>query len=478
MMGRMGRYPQYSLVNGLGSVPAHWDVKSLGSIAITRTERNQPKLPLLSVLREKGVVLRSTLRDNENHNFIPDDLSNYKVVRTGDLVINKMKAWQGSMGISQWDGIVSPAYFVFKLAIQNSNFSSRLLRSQPYVSFFARASDGVRVGQWDLSIADMKRIPALIPPLEEQHKIAAFLTLFDHRINRLIRSKRRLIALLEEQKQAIIQMAVSRGLNPSAPVQSSGIESLGDLPRHWSTTTVRRVISLITSGSRGWAAFYSDDGEIFVQSGNLGRSLALDLTRLQRVKLPRNAEGSRTLVRRHDVLLCITGALTGNVVIVDEDMPNAYVNQHVALLRVLPDAVNPRFLAYVLYSPIGQLQFKNAEYGGTKQGLGLDEVKSVSIPLPPRDEQDSIVAHLDVSLRSLQSIVASADKQIALLREYRTRLVADVVTGQLDVRGVSLPPLSDSENEDQAVEFAPDLDDSDDADMLEAAESLDPGGGD
>ena len=142
-------YPEYkdSGVSWLGEVPRHWEIRSLGSLVTARSKRQRPDLPLLSVVREKGVILRSTMSDDENHNFVPDDLSNYKVVRPGNLVINKMKAWQGSLGVSSLEGIVSPTYFVYDFRVPNLHFGHTLLRSRPYVAFFAQASDGVRIGQ-------------------------------------------------------------------------------------------------------------------------------------------------------------------------------------------------------------------------------------------------------------------------------------------------------------------------------------------
>src|SRR5262249_53437790 len=156
-----------------------------------------------------------------------------------------------------------------------------------------------------------------------------------------------------------------------------------DLPDHWDLLQVRRVVSLVTSGSRYWANYYSDDGDIFLQSGNLGRTMSLNLSFIQHVRLPATSEGIRAKVMQNDILVCVTGALTGNVVIVDQDLPAAaYVNQHVALIRPKTSMVHPRFLAFVLHSEVGKNQFKNQEYGGTKQGLSLDDVKSVVVPLP------------------------------------------------------------------------------------------------
>jgi type I restriction enzyme S subunit len=242
-------YPEYkdSGDNWLGKVPAHWGTTGLGAISLRRSERNRPDLPLLSVLREKGVVLRSSLAEDENHNFIPDDLSNYRVALAGDLVVNKMKAWQGSVGIAPEDGIVSPAYFVFDLSGITKQYAHRLLRCRLYADYFARASDGVRIGQWDLSIDQMKRIPIVLPPTEEQAAIVHYLDVIDRRIRRFVRNRRRLIEVLNEQKQAIINRAVTHGLDPNAPLKPSGIDWLGDVPEHWDVRRLRNVAELRVS---------------------------------------------------------------------------------------------------------------------------------------------------------------------------------------------------------------------------------------
>jgi len=439
-------YPEYkeSGSKWLGAVPATWEVRNLRTLISKRTERNRPDLPLLSVAREKGVFVRSMTDADENHNVIPEDLTNYKVARAGNLVINKMKAWQGSMGIAPCDGIVSPAYFVFDFRIANRAFGQRLLRSKPYVAHFGEASDGVRVGQWDLSIPGMRQIPVLMPSDDEQAAIVRFLEHADRKIERFLRAKRKLIGLLQEQKQAIIHRAVTRGLDPNVPLKPSGIPWLGDIPEHWEVHQVRRVASFVTSGSRGWADYYSDRGLIFIQSGNLGRNMSLNFDYIQHVRPPSGTEGERTRVQRDDILICITGALTGNVVHVDADLPGpSFVNQHVALVRVRRSSVEPRFLAFALRSELGQSQFKTSEYGGTKQGLGLRDVKDVYFPYPPSDERKRIAGYLDSALTIFDAAIARTEREIALMQEYRTRLVADVVTGKLDVRPVAarLPDL-------------------------------------
>jgi len=295
----------------------------------------------------------------------------------------------------------------------------------------------------------------VFPPPDEQAAIVRFLDHANRKIDGFIRAKRKLIALLGEQKQAIIHRAVTGKdevrmmkdesgsssfiLQPSSlPKKPFGIPWLGDIPMHWEVRQVRRVAPFITSGSRGWADYYSDSGLIFIQSGNLGRNMALNFSYTQHVRPPMGAEGERTRVQREDILICITGALTGNVVHVDEGLPGpSFVNQHVALVRVRQSEVSPRFLAFALRSELGQSQLKTSEYGGTKQGLGLGDVKDVFFSIPALEEQNRIVKHLDSSLAIFNTAIARTEREIALMQEYRTRLTADVVTGKLDVRAAA-----------------------------------------
>ena len=233
-------YPTYrpSDVEWMRRLPKHWEMPRLRQLLRPVSERKRPDLPLLSVVRDRGVILRDVEDRDENHNFVPDDLSNYKVVREGQFVMNKMKAWQGSYGISRFDGLVSPAYFVFDLDGVSGDFFHVAIRSRGYIPFFAQASDGVRLGQWDLSRERMQEIPFIVPPLPEQRAIARYLDYVDRRIRRYVTAKRRLIELLEEERQAVVNQAVTRGLDRNVRLKPSGVEWLGDMPEHWE---VRRL---------------------------------------------------------------------------------------------------------------------------------------------------------------------------------------------------------------------------------------------
>ena len=203
-------------VEWLGEVPEHWNVLKLRDILRWTAERNCPDLPLLSVVREKGVIMREVSNKEENHNFIPDDLTNYKMIRVGQFAMNKMKAWQGSYGISPFDGIVSPAYYTFDLSDVSGvcgNYLHVAIRSKTYIPFFAQASDGVRIGQWDLSQVGMREIPFAVPPLPEQTAIVEYLDKATATIDTAITRARREIELLNEYRTRLTADVVTGKLD-------------------------------------------------------------------------------------------------------------------------------------------------------------------------------------------------------------------------------------------------------------------------
>lgn len=200
---------KFSSVKWLGDIPAHWQIVKLRQILHPVSVKNYPELPLLSVVREQGVILRDIEDTETNHNFIPDDLSGYKVVKKGQFAMNKMKAWQGSYGVSDYTGIVSPAYFIFDVAFENLEYFHYAIRSKVYVNFFAQASDGIRVGQWDLQMDKMKEIPFIVPLADEQAAIVEYikrtLPKYDIAIEKLTEEA----DVLEEYKAKLISDTVT-----------------------------------------------------------------------------------------------------------------------------------------------------------------------------------------------------------------------------------------------------------------------------
>ena len=193
----------------IGMIPEHWEVKRLRHFIKFVSVKGHGEKPLLSVTREQGVIERNIESKEENHNFIPDDLSGYKLVRKGQFVINKMKSWQGSYGVSDYEGIVSPAYYVCDLTFPCKKFFSMAIRSKAYILFFTQYSKGIRVDQWDLSPIGLKSIPFIVPPIEEQQAIVDYIEAKLSKIDSCMADLQAEIDYLKEFKQRLISDVVT-----------------------------------------------------------------------------------------------------------------------------------------------------------------------------------------------------------------------------------------------------------------------------
>jgi type I restriction enzyme S subunit len=222
--------------------------------------------------------------------------------------------------------------------------------------------------------------------------------------------------------------------NDGVVMKDSGIEWLGEVPVHWEVMSLKRDLLFLTSGSRGWADHYADDGALFIRIGNLPRNdIHLDLSDIQRVAVPDGTEGERTRVQSGDVLFSITAYL-GSVAVVPEDFEVAYVSQHVALARLSGQSLLPKWVAYLTLSSVGKTYLETQGYGGTKVQLSLDDVRNIPMLAPSLDEQQIIIAFLDSETAKFDTLTLEANRAIALLQERRSALISAAVTGKIDVR--------------------------------------------
>lgn len=417
-----------------------WEQRSLRSMLRARSERNRSDLPLLTVARERGVFVRSA--EDANHNAIPEDLSNYKVARSGDLVINKMKAWQGSLGLAPVDGIVSPAYFVFSADFVVPEFGEYLLRSKPYVAKFAAASDGVRIGQWDLDIARMREIRVNLPGAEEQAAIVKYLAHVNARIDKTIAAKRRLIALLEEQRSGIVNSIVLGHRIGGELRQESGHAWLEAVPTDWDVAPLKRYWTV--TDCKHLTVPFTDEG-IPLASVSQAQRFLLDLSdaKLTDQESYENLiEGGRK-PQKGDLIYCRNVGVGAAAVVETEE--TFAMGQDVCLLRSRDQ--NPYFLNHYLQSSAMQAQLELILVGSTFRRINVEDVRGLVIVVPSVAEQNRLVEQINQETEPLAQAVRKAQLEIGLLLEFRTRLVADVVTGQVDVRAVAEtlpdPPMPD-----------------------------------
>jgi len=452
-----------------GDIPEHWETWRNGRLFAQRNETGHGDLPILEVSLRTGVRVRDM--DNLKRKQMMSDREKYKRAVRGDIAYNMMRMWQGAVGVAPVDGLVSPAYVVARpFKDVDCRYYSYLFRTQAYMNEVDGYSRGIVKDRNRLYWQDFKRMPSVVPPISEQKQIAKFLDCLGVKVRKFIHNKRRLIELLQEQKQKIINQVVTRGLDPNVRLKPSGVEWIGDIPEHWVVCRLRNAVSHVTSGSRGWSFYASDKGPLFIRIANLSRgSLDLKYDDVVRLNLPTTSEAKRTKVEPGDVLLSIT-AYIGSVAVVPPTIGEAYVSQHVARCATNRNDIDSMWLGYALLSEVGQMHGKLSLYGGTKDGLSLDDVKNYPILLPPQDEQNAIVNHIEKGIAKIDQAISRAEREIELMREYRTRLISDVVTGKVDVRGIQVPEvpedeLMEPEEDDTAAdELIPDeegLDDSD-----------------
>ena len=429
------KYDAYkdSGVDWIGKIPTDWFNERLGTILEPISIKGNADKDLLSITREKGVILRDVEDDSENHNFIPDDLSNYKLLEKGQFGMNKMKAWQGSYGVSPYTGIVSPAYYIFRFIKPiYPDFFHWAIRSKTYISFFGSASDGVRIGQWDLSKDRMKNIPFVFPNIDSQKKIVEFIKDKAGKIDQAIAIKEQQIALLNERKQIVIQKAVTQGLEPNVPMKNSGVEWIGQIPEHWELKKIKHVTSKIGSGvtPSGGGATYLDEGIPLLRSQNIHFD-RIDLNDVARISEKVHHSMSNSKVRKNDVLLNITGGSIGRCYFV-ETSEEMNVNQHVCILRPKKN-ITSIFLNAVLASEVGQGQIWYFQQGGGREGLNFQALKNFDIALPPIEEQILISKKVEEIYQQFGNMNAHIQMQIEKLKEYKTTLINDAVTGKIKV---------------------------------------------
>lgn len=416
----MKRYSTYkdSGVKWIGEIPSHWKIKSLRNFISITSDKGHPKEQLLSVVREQGVIIRNVDSKEENHNFIPDDLSGYKLVKEGQLVINKMKAWQGSYAVSNFRGIVSPAYYTCNLKFSNKDFFNEAIRSKAYVPFFTQYSKGIRVGQWDLSPIGLKEIPFFLPTETEQRAIVSFLDTELGKIDTYVDKEQQLIERLKELKQSVIAHAVTHGIDHNVKMKPSGINWIGEIPEHWKVNKIRSLFRERREkvSDKEWTALsVSKDGI---------------LPQLQTAVKTDNGD-NRKKVCQGDFVVNSRSDRKGSCGFSNYDGSVSLIN-----IVLKPINVVGQFYHYLFRSNDYIEEFY-------KNGRGIvadlwttrySEMRNIYIPVPPASEQRAIVDYLQDKTSKIDKLITKKTRELEYMKELRQRIISDAVTGKIDVR--------------------------------------------
>ena len=429
-MPDMKPYPEYkeSGTSWVGKVPSHWKVLPNRAIFVEVNDPNHPHEQMLSVTINQGVISqKELLEDNSQRDGSRDDKSSYKLVLPGDIAYNKMRAWQGAIGLSNHKGIVSPAYVVQRpIDGLNPHYLHLLLRTPSFATEAERWSYGITSDMWSLRSQHFKAIHSCVPPADEQTAIVRYLDAADQRIRDYVSAKERLIVLLEEERQAVIHQAVTRGLDSNVNLRPSGVEWLGDVPKHWEIAQFARQIEIA-------------EGQVDPKAEPYASMLVI---------APNHVEsGTGRLLSRETAFE--QGAISGKYICRDGDVIYSKIRPALAKVVVAPTdclcsadmyPVRPRntlqrdYLFWLLLST-GFTAWSTAQSDRVAMPkVNRQTLNNTYIPLPPHPEQASIAQYVTEATEETSKVIDRARRQIELMEEYRTRLIADVVTGKIDVR--------------------------------------------
>ncbi|MDX9791966.1 MAG: restriction endonuclease subunit S [Kiritimatiellia bacterium] len=462
-------YPEYkdSGLPWLGTVPRHWPVRRIKTV-LRETDRRSTdgSGTLLSLTRVRGLIPHKDMTDKEHS---ARTLAGYKCYTPGQIVMNRMQAWSGMFGAGAIDGLVSPDYAVFDIVGGHDiKLVLERIKAPDLVGQFALESKGIGSGFNRLYTDRLGPIAISLPPPDEQAAIVRFLDHAHGRIDRAIRAKRKIITLLNEQKQAIIHRAVTRGLDPSVPLKPSGLPWLGDIPKHWKIWRLKFAASNIVDCPHATPR-YSDSGTYpairtaDISPGNVYVEKAKKLSQKDYLRWIARLEP-----QEGDILYSREGERFGIAACVPAGV-KLCISQRMMVFRIASHHC-PDFVMWLLNSVSTYRQALQDVMGATAPHVNISTIKNYFLAMPAKQEQEQIVKHIESETRLLKVEISNLEREIALLREYRTRLTADVVTGKLDVRAAAAS-LPDPEPVESVLSVSPDDPDAADDPGLEPEEA-------
>lgn len=388
-------YPDYGTTEmpWLEAVPINWQVVR-AKVLFTRMRRLvRPEDDVITAFRDGTVTLRKNRRTTGFTEALQE--IGYQGIRKGDLVIHAMDAFAGAIGVSDSDGKGTPVYSVCQASSGvHSWYYALLLREMSRCGFLLSLAKGIRVRSTDFRFADFASLDIPLPPLPEQETIVRFLDHADGRLRRAIRAKQKLIKLLEEQKQAIIHRAVTRGLDPNVRLKPSGVEWLGDIPEHWEVWNIARFAKVGNGStpSRGNSSYWNNGKYPWLNSSSVNRNTIsytdqfVTETALNECHLPKIAPGS--------ILVAITGQgkTRGTNALLEIE---ATINQHIAYITPRNNNfISSYYLHTTLSAAYKELRRISDDSGSTKGALTCNDIAHFKVPIPPVHEQKCITSSI------------------------------------------------------------------------------------
>ena len=402
----MTREYKDSGIEWIGRIPSNWETERMKALFSERNERDCQGKTLLSVSQYFGIRPKSETDLADSH--IAESYDDYKEVHKGDFVMNIMLAWNGSYAVSDYDGIVSPAYCVFKFRKDCcKKYFHYLLRTDGYPSAFKTMSRGVIDSRLRLYPEQFYTFPVVIPPPAEQLTIASYLDKKCAEIDSLVELQEQMIAQLTDYKQSVITEAVTKGLNPEAELVPSGIDWIGEIPKRWKTCRIKDMINL-QSGTNLTTMDITDTGKYPVYGGNGLRGYYHQYSN----------DGDYILIGRQ-------GALCGNI--------NYVCGKFWATEHAIVCYPKQKFAKIWLGELLRTMNLGQYSLSAAQPGLSVERIKNLRIPLPPPDEQQSIASYLNTKCGEIDSLIELKRQKIEALKDYKKSVIFEAVTGKTNI---------------------------------------------
>ena len=416
----------------IGEIPEGWNVIKAKQVMRNKSIKGYPHEEVLSLYREYGIVPKNSRDDN--HNVTSEDTSSYKLVEVGDLVINKMKAWQGSIAVSGYRGIISPAYYICRLTntAVYRGYIHYLLRNDSNKVEYLRLSTGLRVGQWDLNIEDFLNIPIVLPPTKEQRAIADFLDRKCSEIDEMVGLQERIIEELKAYKQSVITEAVTKGLDPNAPMKDSGVEWIGEIPEGWEVERTKNIIDTMDKGAGITKEEVFPDGDTpCVRYGEIYSKYNYSFCKCYSAT-NLGMLSSHRFFEYGDLLSAGTGELVEEI-----GKTIAYLGDEKCLaggdIIIIKHHQNPMFLSFALNCHYAQAQKSCSKAKLKVVHISASNIGDVVLALPPIEEQRAIASYLDRKCSDIDSLIRVRQDKVEALREYKKAIIHEYVTGKKEV---------------------------------------------
>lgn len=397
----------------LGEFPTHWEVlriKNLFQEMDSRSETGSEEL--LSVSHYTGVTLkRESLENEDDHLTNADSLVGYKLVQQGDLVINIMLAWNGSLGISPHNGMTSPAYCVYRIKGDNNpEYFGYLFTTNLFKAEFRRNSTGIIDSRLRLYSDKFFSIFTVVPPKDEQDEIVQYIKAQEEKINLFIQKKKRFIELLKEQRRNIINKCVTKGLNPNIKFKASGFEWLGDIPIHWEKRRLKNIG--VSKYGLGQPPKEKEGGLPLIRATNIdaGNITEKNLIFVDPLDIPYDRD---PVLKVDDIIVVRSGALTGDSAIITEKYQGAITGYDMVFETQNGYA---EFVGFYLLSPFALSQIYLLRQRAAQPHLNKEELENLIIGFPPMDEQKQIVAHIKTETDTIDTAIAKTEREIELIQ--------------------------------------------------------------